>query len=66
MSQISIVLKKRLKDSMNASPLGDAEIRVIPGVDGHCFSRLPTHEGHKHLFSADIDGVTVYIYKIPE
>lgn len=65
MAQISTFLKKRLSESMNQAPLGDTEFRGIPGIGGHYFSRMSQNNGNNHLFSAEVDGQTVYVYKVP-
>lgn len=64
MAQISTFLMKRLREAMQ-TPLGDTELRGIQGVDGHYFSKVPKNQGNDHLFSTEIDGETVYIYKVP-
>ena len=65
MAQISTFLKDRLSNSMKDRPLGPEEVRGILGVDGHYFSKKPTHDGKSHLFATDVDGETVYVYKVP-
>ncbi len=65
MAQISTFLKKRLSDSIRNQPLGQSEFRGIEGVGGHFFSKMPQNNGQDHLISTEIEGQTVYVYKVP-
>jgi hypothetical protein len=64
MSSISIALTNKLSESMKKDELKPGEYRGIEGMGSHYFSLSSTHDGKEHLFSAVVDGVTLYIFKV--
>ncbi|MCR4285912.1 MAG: hypothetical protein NUW00_03400 [Candidatus Kaiserbacteria bacterium] len=49
---------------MKDHKLKQDEFRDIDGMGSHYFSLSPTHDGKDHFFSAVVDGITVYIFKV--
>lgn len=64
MSSISKALTNHLSLSMKEHKLKQDEFRDIDGMGSHYFSLSPTHDGKDHFFSAVVDGITVYIFKV--
>jgi hypothetical protein len=63
---MSIALQKQISASMNGTPLKQGEARGIEGMGSHFFSLQPTHNGRDHLFAGEVNGYTVYIFKVAE
>ena len=65
MAQISTFLANRLRDGLRKKPLEPDELRPIEIMAGYFIAESPVYHGISYLFTLELDGVTVYIFKIP-